>query len=221
MLKTNDLNPSQRLNQSEEALNQLQAQIASGKLRPNQRLIETALAKELGMSRTPVREALKELQIKGYVIQLDSGGMIVADQTSRQINNLCEVREALETMGITLACKRRTEEQLHRAARIQAAYRKAVLENNNIDESITLNAEFHDELLSGCDNDQLLSLLSTVRDRSHDRRVLRRFSRRQWLTIIRQHDRMLAAVRAQDAVAARRLVREHLRTFNQVAANII
>lgn len=209
-----------RANQSKEAVNWLLKTITNGTLRPNQRLVETSIARELGMSRTPVREALKELEIKGYITQLETGGMVVADRTAQQIINLCEVREALETAGITLACQRRTENQLEKAASCQDRYRKAV-DDGLIDESIRLNALFHDQLLAGCNNEPLLSILTTIRDRFLDRSVLRRFTKKQWRTVISQHENMLEAVRNRDSSTARKLVREHLRLFNKVASGVL
>jgi DNA-binding GntR family transcriptional regulator len=214
------LKADNRANQSNEAFTKLLKAITTGSLRPNQRLVETKLAHELGMSRTPVREALKELLIKGYVSRLENGGLIVIDQSPSQIRNLFEVREALETAGITLACQRISEANLDRAQAYHLEYIEAV-NKRLIDESIRINALFHDALISGCNNEQLLSILRTIRDHYLDRRVLMRFNSRHWQSIFRQHEKMLKAVRERNAPLARKTVHEHLVIFNRVALELL
>ena len=169
----------EKTNQATEAFERLRGAIIEGELQPNQRLVESRLAKKLGMSRTPVREALKELLTKGYISRLGNGGLIVTDQSLDRIRNLHEIREALETKAITLACRRITPAQIEKAHRYHVAYINAVAEQD-IDESIKINSAFHDTLLAGCGNEQLLSILATIRDQYLDRRVLLRFTARNW-----------------------------------------
>lgn len=205
-----------KTNQTEEAFRRLRDDIVQGVLQPNQRLVESRLVITLGMSRTPIREALRELLTKGYVSRLGNGGLIVIDQSQARIRNLHEIREALETKAITLACQRITPVQIREADRYQLEYSKAA-DDQDIDQTIKMNAAFHDTLLAGCGNEQLLSILATIRDQYLDRRVLLRFTAKNWKTIVNQHAQLLKAVQDHNANQARRVIRDHLKTFTRIA----
>jgi len=196
---------------AEEALERVRQAIVTGNLRPNQRLVESEIAKKLGMSRTPIHEALKQLELQGYLSRLPSGGLMVTDHSPSQIRNLYEIREALETMALRLACQRATQEQVDRAAEYHARSLE-VIRNRDINQFIELNSAFHNELLSACGNEQLWSLIRTFRDQSFDRRIVRVFTARDWRAMVVQHQRMLDAVRQGNARLAERAVHEHVRT---------
>ena len=196
---------------AEEALERVRQAIVTGNLRPNQRLVESEIAKKLGMSRTPIHEALKQLELQGYLSRLPSGGLMVTDHSPSQIRNLYEIREALETMALRLACQRATQEQVDRAAEYHARSLE-VIRNRDINQFIELNSAFHNELLSACGNEQLWSLIRTFRDQSFDRRIVRVFTAGDWRAMIVQHQRMLDAVRQGNARLAERAVHEHVRT---------
>jgi len=201
---------------AEEAIKRLRQAIVTGNLRPNQRLVESEIAKKLGMSRTPIREALKQLEMQGYLSRLRSGGLIVTDHSPTQIRNLYEIREALETMALRLACQRASREQVDRAAEYHARSLE-VIRNRDINQFIELNSAFHNELLSACGNEQLWSLLRTFRDQSFDRRIVRVFTASDWRAMITQHQRMLDAVRQGNARLAEKAVHEHVKTAVRLA----
>ena len=74
--------------------------ILKGELKPGERLMEIQLAQKLGVSRTPVREALRKLELEGLVIMIPRRGAIVADITIQDLNDVLEVREALEELAV-------------------------------------------------------------------------------------------------------------------------
>lgn len=204
------------LNRAEAAFEKLQEAIVTGQLRPNQRLIESELAQSLGMSRTPVREALKLLVAKGYASALPSGGLIVTDHTPSQIRNLFEIREALETMIVKLACQRATEEQLRR---IEECHLTVVehIHNRDVDGFMKANGAFHDLIFATCGNEQLQSLAETYHDQYFDRRIIRALTGRDWRTQILEHTSILEALLARNAARAEKAVRRHLKTSLRVA----
>jgi len=205
-----------KVNYSEETLEILRLAIVTGNLRPNQRLIESEIAKRLGISRTPVREALKQLEMQGYLSKLPNGGLVVTDHSPSQIRNLYEIREALETMALRLACQRATQEQVDKAAEYHTRSLE-VIRNRDVNQFIELNSAFHNELFGACGNEQLWSLLRTFRDQSFDRRIVRVFTAADWRAMITQHQRMLEAVRQGNASLAEKAVHEHVRTAVRLA----
>lgn len=210
------VSPAPKTSYAEETLEKLRQAIVTGKLRPNQRLVESKVAKQLGLSRTPVREALKGLEMQGYLSKLPGGGMIVTDHSPSQLRNLYEIREALETTAIKLACQRATQEQVDRAAEYHTRSLE-VIRNRDANKFIELNIAFHNELLGACGNEQLWSLIQNFRDQFFDRRIVRVFTAGNWRAMITQHQRILEAVRQRNARMAEKAVREHVRTALRLA----
>jgi DNA-binding GntR family transcriptional regulator len=210
------LDTNNKTSYAEVAVERLREDIVTGKLRPNQRLVETDIARQLMMSRTPVREALKLLEMQGYLSRLPGGGLIVTDHSPSQIRNLYEVREALETMALKLACQRATEEQIDRAADLHERMVE-VVHKRDTNQFIELNSSFHCELLSACGNEQLWSLLSIFRDHFFDRRLVRVFNNNDWRNMPKQHQKLLDAVRNRNPRLAENAVKEHVRTALRIA----
>ena len=184
--------------------------IVIGELRPNQRLVDSGIAKELGISRTPVREALKRLEVMGYVSTLPNGGITVTEHSTREIQNLYEVREALETMAAKLACNRATEEQINK---VEEYYNRGVsaMSNGDIDRYKGLHFAFEEELYAACGNEQLLSLVRTFRNQYYDRRIAQVFTSRDWRIQLKHHGRILEALRKRNAGRVGKVLGRHLR----------
>ena len=205
-----------RHNYAEEVAEKLREEIVTGRLRPNEHLVETTIAKRMKVSRTPVREALKRLEIQGYLSRLKGGRLTVTDHTPSQIRNLYEVREALETMAMKLACQRATNEQIEIAEDLHNRM-FGVIREKDVERFINLNSAFHNTLFSACGNEQLLSLLHTYRDQFFDRRLVRVFNSNDWRSMQKQHSRLLDAVRQHNLRLAERAVHEHVRTALRIA----
>jgi len=201
---------------ADRAFEMIREAIVSGELRPNLRLVESSIAKKLGMSRTPVREALVQLELSGYISTLSKGGWIVADHSPSQIRNLYEVREALETMAIKLACQRATKEHIDRAKAVHKLIVDAV-HDRDTDKFTELNSEFHAHIFTACGNEQLSSLIENLRDQYFDRRVVHFFTGKEWNAMITQHERMLEAVCEKKLGLAEKAVRDHINTVKRVA----
>ena len=90
----------------------LRKAIVEGSLKPGQRLMEVQLAEQLGVSRTPVREAIRKLELEGFVIMLPRKGAYVADMSVKDIIDVLEVRSALEGLAANLAAERMDEKEV-------------------------------------------------------------------------------------------------------------
>ena len=96
----------------------LREAIRGGVLKPGERLMEIQLADELGVSRTPVREAIRKLELEGYVIMLPRRGTYVANLSIRDINEVFEIRTTLDALASGLAAERITAEELEKLERL-------------------------------------------------------------------------------------------------------
>ena len=99
----------------------LREAIRKGTLKPGERLMEIQLAEELGVSRTPVREAIRKLELEGYVIMMPRRGTYVANLSIRDVNEVFEIRTSLDSLASGLAAERITEEELERLQRLLVA----------------------------------------------------------------------------------------------------
>jgi len=202
----------------------LRGQIVTGKLRPNQRLIESGIAKRLGVSRTPVREALKRLEVSGYLSTDANNGLVVTEHTAEEMQHLFEIREALETMAVKLACQRATKEQIDKAVSYYDQMVEAIM-NRKYDEYTELHSQFHEALYSPCGNEQLLSLIRTFRYQYFNQRVTQLYTRVFNNTLdtrsqMKKHRRILEALCERNVNKAEKALIRHLRTTLKLAVQL-
>lgn len=193
-----------------QAREKLEKYIETGVLRPDQRLIENDLASRLGLSRTPLREALHQLEMKGYVTKSPTTGYVVAYHTNKDIEEIFEAREALETKALQLACKRITQEQIDRAAGYLLHEKNAV---TSYAAMWHWNNLFHDEMYSACRNRLLISMIQSIRDKDRVINMSRVFKENDLPLIHEQHVHILDAVRLKDNRKVANAVKRHLKTL--------
>lgn len=207
---------NKKVNYAEMIVVKLREDIVSGRLRPNEHLTESEIAGQMKISRTPVREAFQLLEAQGYLSRLPNGRLIVTDHSPSQIRNLYEIREALETMALKLACQRATDEEIEQAEDLHQQMNAAV-QRRDVNAFIELNSAFHTKLLMACDNEPLWSLLRTYRDQYYDRRLAHVFSASDWRSMPKQHEMLLEAVRSRNPRLAEKAVHKHITTALRIA----
>jgi DNA-binding GntR family transcriptional regulator len=139
--------------------------IASGAHRPGERLVEDRLAEELGVSRNPVREALRALEVEGYVELIPRRGAIVADLSAAVVAEIFEVRGALEALGARLAAGRATPTQVRRLERLLDTSDQA-LKRGDLRRMPDLNTRFHALILDMGGNALLGETMAPLRGRT-------------------------------------------------------
>ena len=110
--------------------NTLRQAILKGELEPGERLMEIQLAERLGVSRTPIREAIRKLELEGLVLMIPRKGAEVAKISARSLRDVLEVRRALEELAIELACQRMSEEDVGNLQKAQEDFKKAIAEGS-------------------------------------------------------------------------------------------
>jgi len=205
---TNDKTAETRLSLVNTARDSIERYILDRVLRPDQRLIESELANKLGLSRTPIREALRQLEIKGLITKLPTGGYVVTYYTAEDVINIFEIRVALETMAMRLACDRATEEQLDRAEECCNQFDKAVTEHGTVD--VDWNNLFHEEMYNACRNRQLISAIQNYRDVVQLKHVSQFYSEEYLNLFGKEHRSILEAVKQRDKLKADQAVKTHL-----------
>ncbi len=189
----------------------LRRQILRGDLKPGERLMEIALAQKLGVSRTPIREAIRKLENEGLVTIAPRRGAQVAKITLQELNDVLEVREALEILAIRKACELVTEEDLIRIRDAQEAFVK-LTQNPETDINTLGDADehFHDMIYETTRNRRLMQMIDNLREQMYRFRIelLKKQSVREKL--VGEHNEMIAALEAHDEQRCMDTVQIHI-----------
>ena len=148
----------------------LRQAILKGELEPGERLMEMQLAEQLGVSRTPIREAIRKLELEGLVLMIPRRGAIVAKITEKDLRDVLEVRSSLERLSTELACERMKEDTIVELRKAQEAFKEA-LDGDDITLQAQRDVEFHDVIYKATGNLRLIQMLNNLRERSEERRV--------------------------------------------------
>ena len=150
--------------------NTLRQAILRGELQPGERLMEIQLAQRLGVSRTPVREAIRKLELEGLVLMIPRKGAEVADITEKSLRDVLEVRKALEELAVQLTCDKITKEQIRELEQAAEQFKKT-LKSNDITEIAEVDVRFHDIIYLATDNQKLILLLNNLREQMYRYRI--------------------------------------------------
>lgn len=146
----------------EVVFNNLRDAILSGELKQGERLLENQLAEKLGVSRTPVREALRMLEQESLVALIPRRGAQVLDLSASDIKNVLEVRSALELVGMRHACQSMEEEQLNELKRLNEEFELA-FEEKDYEKVATTDEKIHDIIFASSHNDRLIQIVNNMR----------------------------------------------------------
>lgn len=195
--------------------NTLRQAILRGELKPGERLMEIQLANKLGVSRTPVREAIRKLELEGLVLMIPRKGAEVAEITEKSLKDVLEVRKALEELAVQLACDRITKEKLAELAQAGEDFKK-VLKSKDITEIAEADVRFHDIIYMATDNQKLISLLNNFREQMYRYRVEYLKKEEVHKQLIAEHDAIVEHVSNRNKEKAMEVVCQHI--DNQVDA---
>ncbi len=189
--------------------NTLRQAILRGELEPGERLMEIQLAERLGVSRTPIREAIRKLELEGLVLMIPRKGAEVAKISAKSLRDVLEVRRSLEELASELACQRMTEEQVQELEEAKKAFDAAV-EKGDIMELAETDEKFHDVIFNGTGNARLVQILNNLREQMYRYRLeyIKEEDKRQ--IIMLEHEKILRAIRAHHVTEAREAMREHI-----------
>jgi len=209
--------PSKPLSKYEETISRVINDIADRKLRPNQRIIEKNVAEDLKISRTPVREAFRTLELRGYLTKNSSRGYSVTDHTIEQIQESFESQEAIETMAIRLACTRIDQKTIKQAEKYRDLIKEAI-HRRDIVSCMEYNSQLHYLLCKASQNKTLLRFYEILMDKPFTKRVLRLFTNSELNKWADEHDKLLEAVSKGNQNIAEKVVRRHYKTVFRVVS---
>jgi DNA-binding GntR family transcriptional regulator len=201
----------------------LEQDIATGALAPGTRLDELSLAGRFRVSRTPVREALRELAAIGLVEIRPRRGAVVAAVGLKDLLDMFEVMAELEGMCGRLAARRCTAEELAVLCRIHEHSRRWV-ERDDPDAYYTANLDFHQAIYCGSHNHCLANQTKLLRNRLNPYRRLQLRRAGRLVSSFDEHGAIMAAIAARDSARAEQLLRVHVTvqggSFNDFVASL-
>lgn len=189
--------------------NTLRQAILRGELKPGERLMEIQLANKLGVSRTPIREAIRKLELEGLVLMIPRKGAEVAEITEKNLRDVLEVRRALEELAVRLTCERITKEQIEEL-KITASEFEAATKSSDVTKIAEADVKFHDVIYMATENARLIQLLNNLREQMYRYRVEYLKRKEVYPKLIKEHEEIIAAIRAGERETACRMVCEHV-----------
>ena len=193
----------------EETVDRLRDLIVQGELAPGSRLNERVLTARLGVSRTPLREAIKLLATEGLVDLLPNRGAVVAPIDPARIAETLTVMGALESLAGELVCAQASDESL---ADIRALHYEmlAMHARRDLDGYFRYNQAIHLKIVEASGNAVLAQTYRQLNANVRRVRYMANLSAERWDAAVQEHEAILAALNARDAARLKRLLRDHL-----------
>ncbi len=208
-MNSGDLYQYNNLPLRDEVFNYLRSSILKGELKTGMKLMEKTLADKLGVSRTPVREALRMLSAEGLVNIIPRRGTFVADITEDDIKDVLEIRASLESLAVRLSCRRITKEELIELNNVNKKFLKAV-EEEDVDEIIKQDINFHRVLYGSTKNKKLIAMIKNISDQVYRFRVSYVKQMDNYMNLAEEHKKILIAISKKDERLASELAIDHI-----------
>ncbi|MBD5394232.1 MAG: GntR family transcriptional regulator [Lachnospiraceae bacterium] len=189
--------------------NTLRKAILTGQLKPGERLMEVHLAGKLGVSRTPIREAMRKLELEGLVVMIPRRGAEVAQITEKSLSDVLEVRRALDALSVELACDRITEEEIEALKKACDEFEKAA---KGKDVSVIARADvaLHDIIVQAAGNQRLEQLVNNLAEQMYRYRFVYIKDESQHDRLIAEHREIYESIASHDKERALRAAKLHI-----------
>lgn len=188
----------------------LRTAILTNVFQPGERLMEMKLASQLGVSRTPVREAIHLLEKESLVKQEPHKGVVVSQITLKQLRDVLEVRSMFEELAVQLACRRASEEDFGRLREAEDSFSRAVLQGAPVTELAAGDVAFHDVIYHMTDNEKLIQLVANLWEQIYRYRIEYLKDVRCREALVQEHRQLVEALCARNEEEAVRAARLHI-----------
>ena len=172
--------------------NTLRQAILRGELKPGERLMEIQLANKLGVSRTPIREAIRKLELEGLVLMIPRKGAEVAEITEKNLRDVLEVRCALEELAVQL-----------------------------ITQIAQADVAFHDIIYAATDNRRLIQLLNNLREQMYRYRIEYLKKKECYPQLLNEHQTIIDAIAGHDKELATKFTSQHIKNQAETVVGTI
>ena len=198
----------------------LREAILKGDLRPGERLMELQLASKLGVSRTPIREAIRMLEQEGLAVTIPRKGAEVAKMTEKDMEDVLQIREALDELAVQVACDKMTAQQLKELTLAMKNFENAI-QAGKLKKIIEYDVEFHEIIYRATDNPKLVTLLNNIREQIYRYRVEYLKGKENYPMLVREHEEIVTALKQKNKERVADAMRSHIRNQAEAVKNII
>lgn len=195
--------------------NTLREAILKGELKPGERLMELQLAAKLGVSRTPIREAIRMLEQEGLAVTIPRRGAEVAKMTEKDMQDVLQVREALDELAASIACELITAEELEQLEQAMQEFELAA-STRDIKRIADTDMKFHDIIYHATRNPKLVNILNNLREQMYRYRVEYLKDEKNYPVLFKEHQEILEGLREKNQGLVTDSMRKHVE--NQAVA---
>lgn len=194
--------------------------IITGELEPGERLMEIQMAEELGVSRTPVREAIRRLELEGFVVMIPRKGAYVASLSLKDLADVFEIRAALEGLAASLAAQRITDKELDELERVLMQMTECV-GSDDLETMIDLDTKFHETLFIASRNRRLSQMMNHLMDQIHNFRCRSLSSAGRAKTALLEHRKIVEAIGEHSAKDAYNMAIRHIESAENSIMDVL
>ena len=205
-----ELNMNEYLPLRDVVFQTLREAILKGDLKPGEHLMELQLASNLGVGRTPIREAIRMLELEGLAVTVPRKGAEVARMTEKDMEDVLQIREALDELAVKLASQLITEDEFEHSAKLK-----------DVKEIARADVAFHDTIYHATNNPKLESMLSNLREQIYRYRVEYLKDEKSYPVLMREHHEIYDALEAHDISYAAEVMHRHLENQAEAVKKII
>lgn len=189
--------------------NTLRQGILKGELEPGERLMEIALADKLGVSRTPIREAIRKLELEGLVTMIPRKGAVVASISEKDMREVLEVRVTLEQLAVTLACKNFDKNAIDEIKAAEANFESAVISHDTM-KIVDADVAFHDVIYNYTGNTRLIQMINNLRETMYRYRLEYIKDARNHSILISEHNDIIKGLVDKDVEGVKNSIQIHI-----------
>lgn len=198
----------------------LREAILKGDLKPGERLMELQLASKLGVSRTPIREAIRMLEQEGLAVTVPRKGAEVAKMTEKDMEDVLQVRDALDELAVKIACDNITAEEMEELAKAHENFKKSIQEGN-LKEIAQADMDFHDCIYHATGNQKLIVLLNQLREQMYRYRVEYLKDENHYPALLEEHRQIVEGIKRRDKESVTKQMRTHVMNQAKAVKNVI
>jgi len=196
----------------------LKVRIIKGDLKPGKKILEINIAEQLGVSRTPVREAIKGLAAEGLVKMIPNQGAVIINVSIEDLQEVLQIRRVLEGLAVSIAAEKISKEETKKLEKITKKMSICISKNDIVAYS-KLNAEFHNLILHVCGNKRLMKICNNLSSSDHRFRIRSLRDNPERLKYsLQEHQEIMEALNRRNSEQADKLSQKHI---NNVLKNIL
>ena len=194
--------------------------ILTGELKPGERLMEIHLANKLGVSRTPIREAIRKLELEGLVTMIPRRGAEVAQITEKSMKDVLEVRKVLDNLSVELACERITEEEKEQLRNACIDFEEAV-KSGDFARVAKTDVAFHDIIIAATRNIRLSQMVNNLAEQMYRYRFEYIKDSSQHARLVREHEEIYLGIVEGNREKALAAIEAHIDNQEKAVLNQI